>query len=228
MRASRCRSHHSSSPALGREAAPHARSPRPAARSSAASTVAGVGRPSDAASAAARDRPEAAEAARAPARAARPRASRLARRSRPAPRSAAAGRPSGCSACAQRQPLGGDPQRAVRCRAVEQRGAPGLRQRVAASPPQPALAAASASVTKPSDSQRLVHLVGVARLAARPRRARAAIAVGVEPAEVVGALRVEPAAAQHRLRAALLERRVVEEGVGRARSAPRRRAARAR
>ena len=61
--------------------------------------------------------------------------------------------------------------------------------------------------------QAVVHFVAVGRLGpgllAHPRDR-----LGVEPAEVGGVLRRQPAAAHHRLRAALLERRVVEIGVG--------------
>ena len=60
--------------------------------------------------------------------------------------------------------------------------------------------------------QRIVQLVCVGRVGprllahARDRRL-------VEPADLVGGLRIEPAPAHHRLRAALLERRIVEIGV---------------
>ena len=58
-----------------------------------------------------------------------------------------------------------------------------------------------------------MQFVGVGRvgprLAAHPRDG-----FGVEPADVAGRLGREPAAAHHRLSAALLERRVVEIGVG--------------
>ena len=66
---------------------------------------------------------------------------------------------------------------------------------------------------KGETEQRGVQLVGVARvgphltLHARDRG-------GVEPAEVARRLRVDPAARHHGLRAALLERRVVEVGIG--------------
>ena len=41
--------------------------------------------------------------------------------------------------------------------------------------------------------------------------------IGIQPADVGGTVRVEPAAGDHRLGAALLQRRVVEEGIGLAR-----------
>ena len=62
--------------------------------------------------------------------------------------------------------------------------------------------------------QRLVHLVGVAHL--RPGfPAHGGDRVGIEPAQIVGAVGVVPAARLHGLGAALLQRRVVEEGVRR-------------
>ncbi len=65
----------------------------------------------------------------------------------------------------------------------------------------------------PHPEQRLVDLVG-----ARGRRpcllAHAPDRFGVERSQLVGALDAEGTAGEHRLRAALLERRVVEEGVG--------------
>ena len=65
---------------------------------------------------------------------------------------------------------------------------------------------------EPEPHQRLVHLVGAARL--RPRflahrfdRSR------IEAAEIVGAIGIGVTAAHHRLRAALLQRRIVEERI---------------
>ncbi len=62
-------------------------------------------------------------------------------------------------------------------------------------------------------AERLVHLVGAARL--RPcLLAHARDGLRVELADVVGALRIGVAPVLHGLRAALLQRRVVEEGIG--------------
>ena len=61
--------------------------------------------------------------------------------------------------------------------------------------------------------QRLVQLVGGARL--RPGfLGHGENGLGIQLAQVVGGLRVAPAPRQHRLRAPLLQRRVVEKGVG--------------
>ena len=61
--------------------------------------------------------------------------------------------------------------------------------------------------------QRVVQLVGVGGLGPG-LRAHARDRLGIEPAEIGRGLRGEPAPAHHRLRAALLERRIVEIGVG--------------
>ena len=69
------------------------------------------------------------------------------------------------------------------------------------------------SVRKPSQTSASCSssaLVGLGPSLAAHARDR----LGVEPAEVGGVLRVEPAPGHHRLGAALLERRIVEIGVG--------------
>ncbi|MBV6412664.1 MAG: hypothetical protein OMOMHJEC_00447 [Xanthomonadales bacterium] len=78
---------------------------------------------------------------------------------------------------------------------------------------RPALARDLVGIEETEADQRLVQLVGVARL--RPGIA-AHLFDGrrIQPAEVLGLLRVHPAARLHRLGAALLQRRIVEEGVG--------------
>ena len=77
----------------------------------------------------------------------------------------------------------------------------------------PAFACTSCVGQTAQPHQRVVQLVG--SLGVRPGlQAHARDRLGVEPADVAGALRVEPAPAHHRLRAPLFQRCVVEEGVG--------------
>ena len=78
---------------------------------------------------------------------------------------------------------------------------------------QSGAACASASVRQPSHSSASCSssaLIGSGQASARTAGDR----LGIEPAEVGGALRIAPAPRHHRLRPPLLERRVVEKGVG--------------
>ena len=141
---------------------------------------------------------------------ARPRRSRVAPR---APRSAGSSARVRPQRAELRQALGGDPQRrrpAARSRAArlsraERRRAtssqPALRSRLARRVRKPSQTSASCSSSALAGS-------GQASLA-HPRDR-----LGIEPAEIGGVLRGEPAPAHHRLGAALLQRRVVEKGVG--------------
>ena len=71
----------------------------------------------------------------------------------------------------------------------------------------------SSAVTKPRVSRASCSSSGVSASGQASARTRT-MALGVERAEVRGGLRIEPAAQRDRLGAALLERRVVQEGVG--------------
>ena len=110
-----------------------------------------------------------------------------------------------------RQPLGGDPERRRRraAAAVTRRSRRQLAQPVA--PARRRLRFVRGQEAEPD--QRVVQLVGV-RGIGPGLGAHARDRLGIEPAEVGGGLRREPAPRHHRLRAALLERRVVEIGVG--------------
>ncbi len=114
----------------------------------------------------------------------------------------------------RRQSLGGDPQAETGAgRADDRESRRAARRRELLQPARPAGVRRGLAVGDDAErDQRLVHLVGVAR--ARPGFvANARDRVGVEPAELVGALGVGVAAVLHRLRPALLDRRVVEERV---------------
>ena len=115
-----------------------------------------------------------------------------------------------------RQAFGGDPQAgAVAARATRASRAAVLARSCVAASPSPAgiRRAASARGDDAEAHQRLVHLVGVARLAARlpraPRRSRPDRGGRGRRR----CRRRRSGALMHRLRAALLQRRVVEEGV---------------
>ena len=109
----------------------------------------------------------------------------------------------------ERQPLGGDPDSGARANDV--RHAP-LRGELGdqVGPARAARDLGIGEVREPQ--QRIVQLVGIRRI--RPGLlAHAADGLGIELAQVRGALRIEPAPAHHRLGASLLERRVIEIGV---------------
>ena len=109
-----------------------------------------------------------------------------------------------------RQALGADPQ--PRGVGMQLRDAPLACQR--GEPVGPARLCGHLVVSQEAEPhQRVVQLVGIGRC--RPGLlAHARDRLGIEPAEIGGGVGIEPAPAHHRLGAALLERRVVEEGIG--------------
>ena len=117
---------------------------------------------------------------------------------------------SGQTARRQRAALGGDPERPAS--PVEARGAPRRDQRLEE------IAAAARRARRLGQraevEQQIVQLVGVARVGLRPRRPPRRSPSGSSPPMRSATVGGQPAAHADRARAALLERRVVEEGVG--------------
>ena len=89
------------------------------------------------------------------------------------------------------------------------------------------LRAASSAVRNPSQTSASCNSSALAG-SGQASAADAGDRLGIEPADIGRGLRRQPAPAHHRLGPALLQRRVVEIGVGPRRQAPRARAARAR
>ena len=234
MRARRRRSHHSTcfGRELGREAARAARRPRPPRGASAESTSAlGRGR------AAPRARPRWSGPR---GRAARGRS----RRSAPSRSDHAGARRAGGSATSgSKRPSGQMAAASERRSAATQKHAARRRRRRAArprrdqlvEPARPSARRRSALGQRAQVEEEIVQLVGVAQVGPRLVDHRGD-GLGVEPPDVVGHLGGQAAAQRDRARAALLERGVVEEGVGigvqdlvgEARTAPASRAPRAR
>ena len=111
-----------------------------------------------------------------------------------------------------RQAFRGDPECNVAVHGLQQRGAAVLGQLAQHLIPA-GIVPRIADSDEAESHQRLMHLVDVARL--RPRLlAHRLDRAGVQPAEVVSAVGVGIATSHDRLRAALFQRGIVEEGVG--------------
>ncbi len=113
----------------------------------------------------------------------------------------------------QRAALGGDPERTRDRRARGARSAPRRDERARRASSQPRASARRPRAARRASSSRSCSSSAIARRRAAPRRPPAAMALGIEPADPLDDLGRQPAPHGDRARAALLERRVVEERV---------------